>query len=56
VSGKGIGPPANYSETERRGGKRIYLGQVQKDETIKRLTDWIRATQQRFELRVPGSF
>jgi hypothetical protein len=45
VSGQGIGPPANYFETERQGGKHIYLGQAQKDETIKRLTDWIRVTQ-----------
>jgi len=42
---QGIGPPANYSSTERQGGKHIFLGQAQKDGTIKRLTDWIKVTQ-----------
>jgi branched-chain amino acid transport system substrate-binding protein len=41
---QGIGPPATYSPTERQGGKHIFLGQAQKDGTIKRLTDWIKVT------------
>jgi ABC-type branched-subunit amino acid transport system substrate-binding protein len=42
---KGIGPPINYSSTERQGGKHVFYGKVRPDGSIERLTDWIKITK-----------
>jgi len=42
---QGIGPPITFTPTDHQGGKHIFLGQVQPDGNIKRLTDWFRITK-----------
>ena len=42
---KGIGPPINYSPTERQGGKHVFYGKVRPNGTCERLTDWIKITK-----------
>jgi branched-chain amino acid transport system substrate-binding protein len=42
---QGIGPPITFTPTERQGGKHVFLGQVQPDGSIKRLSEWTRITK-----------
>jgi hypothetical protein len=42
---KGIGPPVNYSPTERQGGKHVFYGKVNPNGSCERLTDWIKITK-----------
>jgi branched-chain amino acid transport system substrate-binding protein len=41
---QGIGCPITFTPTDHQGGKHVYFGQVQKDGSIKKLTDWMRIT------------
>ncbi len=41
---QGIGCPITFTPTDRQGGKHVFFGQVQKDGSIKRLTDWMKIT------------
>jgi branched-chain amino acid transport system substrate-binding protein len=41
---QGTGPPITFTPTDHQGGKHIFFGQVQKDGSVKRLTDWMRIT------------
>jgi branched-chain amino acid transport system substrate-binding protein len=41
---QGAGPPITFTPTDHQGAKHIFLGQVQKDGGIKKLTDWFRIT------------
>jgi branched-chain amino acid transport system substrate-binding protein len=41
---QGIGSPITFTPQDHQGGKHIFLGQVQPDGSIKKLTEWIRIT------------
>ena len=41
---RGIGCPITFTPTDHQGGKHIFFGQVQKNGSIKQLTDWMRIT------------
>jgi len=41
---QGIGPPITFTPQDHQGAKHIFLGQVQPDASIKKLTEWIRIT------------
>jgi ABC-type branched-subunit amino acid transport system substrate-binding protein len=41
---RGIGCPITFTPTDHQGGKHVFFGQVQKDGSIKSLTDWMRIT------------
>jgi branched-chain amino acid transport system substrate-binding protein len=41
---QGIGCPITFTPTDHQGGKHVFFGQVQKDGSIKKLTDWMRIT------------
>ena len=41
---QGAGPPITFTPTDHQGAKHIFLGQVQPNGSIKKLTDWFRVT------------
>jgi branched-chain amino acid transport system substrate-binding protein len=41
---QGIGCPITFTPTDHQGGKHVFFGQVQKDGSIKKLTDWMKIT------------